>query len=378
MPKIVLGVSSSYCAGFLKGQVRFLVQQGFSVIIISGPGEAIRSLASDEGARLVELDFSKRIAPLSDIILLGRIVRLLRNEKPDIVNAGNPKSGFLIMVACWLAGIQRKLFTLHGLYSDTQTGMRRLLISSTERICCRIAQRVIVVSPSLKRHAEQRGILKPGKGLVIENGSCNGVDTLFFSGAHPLQEPSQQLRADLNMPEQITIGFTGRISRDKGVDILLDAFARLRTKHPRVQLLVVGPVEADAAGSAVISERLYNTEGVYCTGMLRDVRPAYCLMDMLVLPSLREGLGNVLLEASAMELPVVAADIPGCRDALVNGETGILFEKGKVGALTDALERLVQDPLLRQQMGRSGRAFVQDNFKSERIWQGLLKVYRQS
>ncbi len=108
MPKIVLGVSSSYCAGFLKGQVRFLVQHGFSVIIISGPGEAIRSLAADEGAGLFELNFSKRISPLSDLVLLAGIIRILRKEKPDIVNAGNPKSGFLIMLACWLTGVKKK------------------------------------------------------------------------------------------------------------------------------------------------------------------------------------------------------------------------------------------------------------------------------
>ncbi len=377
MPKIVLGVSSSYCAGFLRGQVRFLVQKGFAVIIISGPGEAIRSLAADEGAGLFELNFSKRISPLSDLVLLAGIIRILRKEKPDIVNAGNPKSGFLIMLACWLTGVKKRVFTMHGLLSDTQTGIRRSIIGYTEKICCRIAQKVIVVSPSLKLHAEQRRILEPGKGLVIENGSCNGIDTVYFSRSEALLLPSEDLRSALKMGDHFTIGFVGRISRDKGVDMLLVSFTRLKERFPLLQLLIAGPIEEDAAGAAEIKEKLSDTQGVYHTGMLSDVRPAYNLMDVLVLPSLREGLPNVLLEASAMQIPVVATDIPGCRDALVHRVTGALFEKGNNDALVGVLDQLIRDGELRKQYGMNGRKFVEDNFSREKIWEGQLRLYRQ-
>lgn len=377
MLKIVLGVSSAYCASFLRGQVKFLVQHGFAVVIISGPGEAIRRLAAEEGAVLYELNFSKRISPLSDLALLARIVRILRKEKPDLVNAGNPKSGFLIMLACWLTGIKKRVFTLHGLLSDTQTGIRRSIISLAERVCCRIAKRVIVVSPSLKLHAEQRRILEPGKGLVIENGSCNGVDAVYFSRSEALHRPSRELRSALKMEDHFTIGFVGRISIDKGIDILLDAFARLKDTFPLLQLLVVGPVEKEAAAAEEITQKLHFTKDLYHTGMLSDVRPAYHLMDVLVLPSRREGLGNVLLEASAMELPVVAADIPGCRDALVHRVTGVLFEKGNVDALANTLDQLIRSDVLRKQYGRNGRKFVEDTFPQEKIWEGQLRLYQQ-
>ena len=102
MPKILIGVSSSYCASFLKGQVAFLVANGFKVVIISAPGEEISMLAKKENAELITVPFTKKISPLTDLLQLLHIIRIIRKEKPDIVNAGNPKSGFLIMLACWL------------------------------------------------------------------------------------------------------------------------------------------------------------------------------------------------------------------------------------------------------------------------------------
>lgn len=375
MPKILLGVSSSYCASFLKGQVSFLVKQGFDVIIISGPGDAIRTLASTEGARLYELDFSKKISPLADLLLLVQIIRILRKEKPDVVNAGNPKSGFLTMLACWLTRTRKRVFTMHGLLSDTQIGLKRFIISFTERISCRIANRVIVVSPSLRQHAEHRKVLKPGKGVVIEKGSCNGVDTNYFS---PVQnEFKEDFREKMKMKNGFTIGFVGRISRDKGVDILLNSFIALKKKNPLIQLLIVGPLEEETTGIAEIEKLMAATDDVYITGMLSDVRPAYCFMDVLVLPSLREGLPNVVLEASAMCIPVITSDIPGCRDALINRVTGALFDSGQVDSLVGVLEEMMESETMRLQYGMNGRKFVQDNFQQQKIWTGQWHLYQQ-
>lgn len=376
MPKILLGVSSSYCASFLKGQVSFLIQHGYEVIVISGPGQAIRTLIDKEGGRLYELDFSKRISPLADLVLLWKIVGILRKEKPDIVNAGNPKSGFLIMLACWFTAVRKKFFTMHGLLSDTQTGWKRLMVATTERISCRIAHKVIVVSPSLLRHAERRGILKPNKGVVVENGSCNGLDTEYFSKSENQTADTVQLRSGLQMKDHFTIGFVGRISVDKGINVLLDSFAVLKKVYPSLQMLIVGPTEEDTAGISGIKDRINGAEDVYHIGLVSDVRPAYRLMDVLVLPSLREGLGNVLLEAASMEIPVIASDIPGCGDALINGVTGMLVESRSVEALVNAIEKLIDNEALRHQYGMNGRKFVMDNFQQQKVWTGLLQLYQ--
>ena len=111
-------------------------------------------------------------------------------------------------------------------------------------------------------------------------------------------------------------------------------------------------------------------------GKLYDVAPVYGIIDMLVLPSFREGFPNVLIEAAAMEVPVVASDIPGCKDAVESGINGELFEKGNVAALTAVLKRLITNKTLRQQYGRNGRKFVSENFSNEEIWAGQLELYK--
>ncbi|MBX3241667.1 MAG: glycosyltransferase family 4 protein [Chitinophagaceae bacterium] len=380
MPKILLGISSSYCASFLRGQVSFLSKNGYEVVIISGPGKEIRRLAETEGGRLYEISFTKRITPVKDLLHLWQIIKVLRKEKPDIVNTGNPKSGFLIMMACWLVQNRHRIFTMHGLLSDTQTKFRQRLIAFTEKLSCRIARKVIVVSDSLLQHARERNILAPEKGIVIENGSCNGLDTTYFSNTPALLPEAARLSAQLGLKDEketFTIGFAGRISKDKGMDILLGAFNMLKQKYRFLQLLVAGPVEYDTRGIANIESLLVNSPDVFCTGMMEDIRPAYHLMDVLVLPSFREGLPNVLIEASSMEIPVIASDIPGCRDALLPGITGELVEKGSINSLATALEKMISNPALRRQYGMNGRKFVEDRFPDYRIWEGQLLFYRE-
>ncbi len=377
MPKILLGVSSSFCANFLSGQVAFLVRHGFEVIIVSGPGEEISMLCKKENARLLTINFTKRITPLTDFFQLLRIIRLIRQERPHIINAGNPKSGFLIMLAAWITGHKKKIFTLHGLLSDTKRGIIRGLITATEKISCGIAHKVIVVSPTLKTHAEKRKILPVGKGMVIGRGSANGIDLHSFSRNEAILAHAAERRKQLGFNgNEIVLGFIGRLSKDKGIDILFEAFNTLTKTYPCLRMVLAGPVVEENLFSKHLLHQLYHGENIFYLGKLYDVTSVYEIIDILIVPSLREGFGNVLIEAAAMETPVVASDIPGCKDALQPGINGELFEKGNVAALTGVLKKLVTNKELRQQYGRNGRKFAQDHFSNEQIWEGQLALYK--
>lgn len=378
MPRILLGVSSSFCANFLKGQVSFLVKNGFEVIIVSGPGEEISMLAKKENAKLLTIDFTKRITPVTDFFQLLQIMRILRREKPDIVNAGNPKSGFLIMVACWLNRQKNSLFTLHGLLSDTKKGIFRQLISLSEKLSCRIAKKVLVVSPTLKLHAEKRGILPSGKGVIIGKGSANGIDLQMFPGKRAVRASSEQLLDTLGLKkENVILGFAGRLSKDKGVDFLFEAFNTLIKDYPSLRLVIAGPIIEENLFSREWLHELYHNEKISYLGKLYELSSFYGMVDILILPSLREGFPNVLIEAAAMEIPVIASDIPGCRDAVLPGINGELFEKGNVNELMSVLKKLIDQPELRQQYGLNGRKFVSDNFSNEKIWKGQLQIYQE-
>ncbi|MBS1749923.1 MAG: glycosyltransferase family 4 protein [Bacteroidetes bacterium] len=376
MPKILIGVSSSFCANFLKGQIAFLAANGFKVVIVSAPGEEISMLAKKENAELITIPFTKRISPVTDFFQLIRIVRILRREKPDIVNAGNPKSGFLIMIACFLTGFKHTVFTMHGLLSDNQKGLLRSIITLTEKISCRIPEKVIVVSHSLREHAIQRKIINAVKAIVIAKGSSNGIDLSEFSKSLDLTEQVLEMKERFGLTDKnIVVGYIGRLSKDKGIDILFEAFNILVAKYPVLRLVIAGPLIPEHPFSARYLDQLYHDEKVIYLGKLLDVRPVYELMDMLVLPSYREGFPNVLIEAAAMEVPVIATNIAGCRDAVMQNVSGELFEKGNVTQLTSAIGKLIDSPDLRKNYGQSGRVFVEKNFANERIWKGQLELY---
>ena len=121
-----------------------------------------------------------------------------------------------------------------------------------------------------------------------------------------------------------------------------------------------------------------NDPRVTYLGQLLDVLPAYPLIDLLVLSSYREGFGNVLIEAAAMEIPVVAPEIPGCRDAVADGTNGTLFAKGDRQDLVQSIERYLTDPDLLAAHGRAGRAMVQERFRQAPLWQALQSLYAEA
>jgi glycosyltransferase involved in cell wall biosynthesis len=176
-------------------------------------------------------------------------------------------------------------------------------------------------------------------------------------------------------PDALVVGFVGRLVLDKGVVELLQAFQRVRTKVPRARLVVVGGGFAGERAEADISEALAQTPGVVMVGAVRDVAPLYAGMDVLAFPSHREGFPNVVLEASAAELPVVGARSTGVVDALVDGSTGTLVDRGDAHALSEALIRYLENPELASAHGLAGRVRVEREFSREAVWAAFRDAY---
>ncbi len=375
MPTILFGISSSFCAHFMKGQVAYLVSKGFRVVIISGAGEEISTLCKEEGAELIPLPFSRSITPLHDLVLLYRLVRIIQQVKPDIINAGNPKPGLLLTLAAWILRKQGRVFTLHGLVSDSREGFQGWMMSRFEKLSCSLAQKVLVVSPSLAQHAIRRGLLSPHKSVVIGKGSYNGIDLNRFQRTPLVMTQVDALRAAQHIAEHhFVFGFVGRITTDKGIDLLMTAFEQLCIEDARVRLVMAGPLDQENALPSALLQRLNHHHGVRLLGKVSDIVPVYPMMQVLVLSSYREGFGNVLLEAAAMGIPVIAPSIPGCSDAMKPGVNGSSFPKGDVAALFQAMKTYVDNPSLREQHASAGRAFAK-GFDPVSIWDGQLAVY---
>ncbi len=165
------------------------------------------------------------------------------------------------------------------------------------------------------------------------------------------------------------IGFIGRLVRDKGINRLREAFERIQVEIPDVRLLLIGPREAGDPIGRECLEWLKKQPNVIFTGYIDDVIPYYPLFHVMAFPSYREGFPNVLLEAVAMQVPVVGFRSTGVVDAIQDGVTGMLVAQGDVDALTDALILYLKDPVLRLKHGRAGRERVVQYFQPDRYGQ---------
>ncbi|HZP35437.1 MAG TPA: glycosyltransferase family 4 protein [Methylomirabilota bacterium] len=362
---------------FVAGHVVEARSRGFEVHVLSSPGAALDAFARDRQVEAHAVPMARRIAPLADLAALARVVRVLRRVRPTIVDAHTPKGGLLAMVAAALCRVPVRVYHQHGLPLMTATGLKRRLLAATERAACRLAHQVFCVSSSLRDVLVAEGLCPPGKIEVLEHGSIDGVEAeRTFNPAAVSAETAAEVRARYRIPlDAPVIGFVGRVVRDKGVVELAQAWRRLREEYPSLHLLMAGPLEREDPIPAEVERGLREDPRVHLAGMVHDMPAVYRVLDLLVLPTYREGFPYAPLEAAAMGLPVVATRIPGCVDAVREGETGLLVPVRDAPALTAAVRRYLDDADLRRQHGESGRRRVRRDFDPARVRGALFQAY---
>lgn len=377
MAKFVLGISSSFCTGFIEGQAADLKARGHDVVIISGPGPEISQLAHLEGATLYTIPFTRSLSPFQDLLHLREIIKILRKEKPDVVNAGNPKSAFLILMAAYLLRIRLRIFTMHGLLSDGRTGWVKQIVLWSERTSCRFAHQVVIVSHQLKQHAIKMGLVLPEQSVVLANGSCNGLNVERFSLSKDIREAADRFLAVHQIDQRSKIiGFVGRVNADKGIEVLFKAMELIWQRWPQVRLLMVGPLEDGHGLSPKIVHQIHEDARVVYVGKQSEMPVMYAAMDLLVLPSFREGLPNVLLEAASMGVPMIASNISGCSDIIQHGVYGYLFPVGDHLALAKWMEAFLENPAESLAMTVKAQNFVQESFSQTEMRDALYHLYQ--
>lgn len=377
MSKLVHIVTAPISARvLLKGQLEYLCSRGFDVTVIAAPGDSLQAIADSDGVNTWAVPMQREVYVWRDWVSLWRLYRALRKLKPDIVNASTAKAGFLGMLAAWLARVPVRVYTLRGLRSETLSGIKCCIFNIAQWIASACAQRVICISTSVREVAISLGLTTAKKAVVLAAGSSNGLDAERFLATGETLDKSRTLREQLGIPEKASvIGFVGRLTRDKGIMELLDAFDNILETLPQTCLLLVGPFEEGDPIPPNYARRLQTHPKVVLTGYVMDTAPYYHLMDVLAFPSFREGFGNVVLEAGAAGIPVVGCRVTGVVDAVVDGVTGILIPAGDVSALADALVTYLQNPELRRKHGQAGCERALRDFRQEVIWEALCQEY---
>jgi glycosyltransferase involved in cell wall biosynthesis len=371
-PIIIVGVTHPQTCLVLTGRLRSLRRAGFRVILVSSPGELLLSTAAAEGVEAVAVPIQREIAPFADLVSLVRLCRLLRQVKPDIVEFSTPKAGLLGSIAAALCGVRCRVYMLRGLKLETARGLRWCILWAAERVAAACAHRVLCNSKSVRSKGISLGVAPACKLQLLGAGSSNGVDVAHFSPGPCFLRPELGLT-----PDDLVIGFVGRLTRDKGLPELIEAFEVIQSIEPNTRLLLVGWFDAaeDSLGPE-LRERIVNHPRIRLTGFVPDAAGYYRAMDVMVLPTWREGFPNSVLEAAATGIPVITTHSTGSRDSVVPEVTGLLVPPGIPEAIVEAVLKLLKNPERRRRMGRAARAWVLENYAAERVLSMTVDYYK--
>ena len=378
-PRLLHMTTVPLTLNFLEGQIEFAKNNGLEVHVLSSPDAALVEFGERMRIEVHELPMERRITPFRDLLALWRFSSILRQLRPQIVHGHTPKGGLLAMLGAWWCGVPVRIYHIHGLPMVTATGLKRLLLRWSEKISCLLASQVYCVSKSVRNVAVAEGLCPARKINLLLNGTINGIDAATrFNPDRFDADTRPTIRKAYNIPvEALVVGFVGRIVQDKGIIELAQAWKVLREEFPNLHLLILGPFEPQDPLPVEVEKQLRNDERIHLTGWLgpEEIPRHYRAMDVLALPTYREGFNTVLLEASAMELPVVASRVPGCTDGVIEGETGALVPSHDAAALAEALRVYLNDADLRRRHGLAGRDRVLRDFRPEDMSQAIYHEY---
>jgi len=364
---------------FLVQEIRYMKTHGFDVEVVSSPGEELASLGIEEALPVHGILMPRGISPLGDLVALLMLWSVFRKLRPAIVHGSTAKAAFLSMLAATISDVPVRVYVMRGLMTEIGSGIMGKILRAVEWVTCRCSHQVIAVSRSVADTVVKENLCPDRKIKVMGKGSSVGIDADRMFDPHINYEKYRRCgRIRYGIPLEATVvGFVGRFVKAKGVVELYEAWKTVREKRREAILLMIGWSESRDSVPESFTRGLREDPRIFMINSVRrwDMPWHYCMMDILVLPTHREGFPNVVLEASAMELPVVATRVTGCVDAVLDGTTGTLVPVRDPAKLAEAIEAYVTDGDLRLRHGKAGREWVLEHFQPERLLEAYYEEY---
>jgi glycosyltransferase involved in cell wall biosynthesis len=364
----------------LQPQLLYFLSRNFVVGIACSPGVELAEL-KQKGFQVHPVQIDRKISPLANWDSISNLVKIIRDNQYDLVHVHTPIAAVLGRIAAKIAGVKAIVYTSHGLpFHDLSSPFQYQFYSTVEKLTASITDLILSQNHEDIATAIKIRMCPPEKLGYLGNG----IDINRF---RPNINPSQQtkLRESLGIPQSadLIIGTIGRLTRKKGSGYLVEAAAKLISQFPNLHVLVIGGQlnsDPEPFQTELIARiRTLGLENnVTLTGVRDDIPELLHLVDIFTLPTYtHEGLPRSILEAMAMELPVVATNIRGCREAVVDGKTGFIVPPQDSDSLAESLRKLLLNIELRQAYGKAGRQRVETEYNEDFVFERLAKYYQE-
>lgn len=356
----------------------FLTMRGmkgnrYESVLACAPGGALIDLVQRHGMQVKTFpSLVQPLRPLQDVMAILDLSAHLMREPYHVVHTHNSKAGFIGRLSATLARVPVIVHTVHGFaFHQQEPPWRQFLFRNLERLASHWCDKMIFISQPLVDWALKEKISSPGKMARIYSG-------IEMDRFQPVSEQEKKrLRGKWALGEQDTvIGIVSKLWEGKGHDLLIRAFKEIRKEKPQARLVIVGEGHLMESLKTLASQ-LELSDAVIFTGFLEDVPRIIATFDVAVLPSYFEGMGRVLLEAMAMEKPVVGTRVGGIPDLIEEGLNGYLVSPGNEKELASAVLSILNDKGLATKMGKAGRKKMTDRFSADTMVRSIEKVYRE-
>ena len=363
----------------LTGQMAYMKSKGFEVLMVSADGKEVAEVIENEECEHFVIPFTRKISPIKDFICLVKLVLLIIREKPDIVHTHTPKAGLLGMLASWLCRVDLKIHTVAGLPLMTAAGSKRKLLNFIEKLTYRCSDYVLPNSTSIYKFIQRNKFTTDHKLAMIGRGSSNGINLSKFNRGSLDENILDKVKKDISFdPSSTYLLAIGRVVKDKGITELINAFTSLKEQRHSIKLVICGPMEKERVEeslSAETIETILNHNDIIHIQWTNYVEYFLSIADVLVHASHREGFPNVLLQAGAMNCPIICSDIPGNIDIVDNKETGLLFSVNDTDDLIDKICYALDNSKHLEVLSKKLSAKIQDYYSREKVHELYHKFY---
>jgi len=361
---------------FLTDPMRYLKHHDFEVTIICDMDEEFINKNKDF-ASLHPVCMKRRIDFIGGLRATCKLYHIFKHGNFDIVQYTTPNAALYSSLAAFLARVPNRVYSQWGIRYVGFCGVKRRVFKFFEKLTCSLSTHIEPDSFGNLEFGRKEGLYRLEKSYVIWNGSASGVDLKKFDISQK-DTWRKELRETLKIStDAFVYGFVGRLTRDKGINELLNASKEVFRKHPSAVLVIVG----DDEGVDTLDKDLYawaqgESRILFC-GKRSDVEKYLSVMDVFVLPSYREGFGSVIIEAEAMGVPVLVTEIPGPTEAMIEFETGRVVPPKDWKRLAAVILEMAQDADSRMRMGVRGVAFASERFDATTFKQHVLEARKR-